>query len=143
MTYFKIQPNGVVFVAVTALAQEAGHAADLVVVTADVWEDCVAWDADDNRRKGTIQDQDGRLWDVLWMAARIVAPRAGTVAPFDMVRTPRAGRARRPAPVRLSLRVERAEFGGRAHTIARDGDPGPGVVDAFYAASRFVVARDD
>ena len=61
-----------------------------VALTRAAWEDCVAWDATDNDRKGTLQSEDGRLWDVLWMASRFTRgsrePQArdnGHVFPID------------------------------------------------------------
>jgi len=52
-------------------AKEAGFIAPVWISRA-VWDDCVAWADDDHERTGALQDEDGRLWDVLWMAARAV-----------------------------------------------------------------------
>jgi hypothetical protein len=41
-----------------------------VALTRAVFEDCVAWTAEDTHRTGVLQDEVGRLWDVLVMAAR-------------------------------------------------------------------------
>lgn len=51
------------FIAVPAeLSREAGLRFP-VALTWAAWEDCVRWDEAD----GALQDETGRLWDVLWM----------------------------------------------------------------------------
>jgi hypothetical protein len=60
------------------LARDAGLRFP-VALTAAAWGDCVAWTDEDNERQGTVQDETGRLWDVL-----------------NMTRWPSGGR--RPAP---------------------------------------------
>jgi hypothetical protein len=40
-------------------------------LTAAAWHDCVAWTASDNLRKPTLQDQNGRLWDVIERPAAV------------------------------------------------------------------------
>ena len=62
-TYTRVQAiaDGVL-VDVTKTAREAGFRWP-VAVTAGVWDYCVAW-PDDNG----LQDEPGRLWDVLYMA---------------------------------------------------------------------------
>ncbi|GAB3252288.1 DUF6573 family protein [Arthrobacter pigmenti] len=49
---------------VTATAAEAGFRFPVALTTA-AWADAVAWNPDN----GAAQDEDGRLWDVLFMAA--------------------------------------------------------------------------
>lgn len=39
-----------------------------VLITKAAWDDCVEWTEEDGIRTGAMQDQTGRLWDVLWMA---------------------------------------------------------------------------
>ena len=51
---------------VSKIAREAGIIFP-VAVTAAVWIECVAWNEADAAFTGTIQDEAGRLWDVLWM----------------------------------------------------------------------------
>lgn len=53
---------------VSALAQEAGFRVS-VAVTRAVWADCVAWSEEDTKRKHVPQDEQGRLWNVLFMRA--------------------------------------------------------------------------
>lgn len=47
------------------LAREAGFTCP-VAVTRAVWLNCVRWDT---RCDGALQDETGRLWDVLWAGA--------------------------------------------------------------------------
>lgn len=108
-----------VLVDVTEMAREAGFAWP-VALTRAVWEDCVAWSEDDNRRQ-TVQHETGRLWDVLWMAhgaTRSVTKFADRgVAPFQLVRIPRGGRATRPRLVSLKLVMGVGDDGGPVLTI--------------------------
>lgn len=66
-----------------------------VAMTAAAWANLVSWSDEDSRRKGTAQDEAGRLWDVLWML-RLAARRGGSELCYSMVRTPREGRGRMP-----------------------------------------------
>lgn len=52
---------------VTEQAKEAGFCCR-VAVTGEVWQSCVEWTADDTKRQG-YQEQDARLWDVLFVPA--------------------------------------------------------------------------
>lgn len=61
-------------------------------LTSAVWEDCVAWTDTDAERTGAIQDQDGRLFDVVYMAWRAVhraRPVDSTPVPFVVCRVAR------------------------------------------------------
>ena len=85
---------------VTETAREAGFKVP-VAITGAVQDQCVRWTEDDARRKPRVhQDEDGRLWDVLWMAAckaREVA-RSGRNASsslFQVIVVPRPGHGRR------------------------------------------------
>ncbi len=57
-----------VLVDVTATAKEAGFKIP-TAVTASVFDECIEWTEKDVRRSPTYQDQAGRLWDVLYLAA--------------------------------------------------------------------------
>jgi len=73
-----------------SLAAEAGFGVP-VALTRAVYEDCVAWTDTDSARTGVwLQDQTGRLWDVLWMAAQAArhARQQRRVA-FELYRVPR------------------------------------------------------
>src|SRR5918999_3053570 len=54
-----------------SVCREAGITVP-VAMTRAVWEGCGAWTATDTDRTGAIQDEDGRLWDALWMTATAI-----------------------------------------------------------------------
>lgn len=101
----------------SALAREARFTVP-VALTRAAWEDCVAWVDADNDRKGTLQDETGRLWDVLWMA-RLAARRAtgGDRELFEVFRVPRAGRSVRANRVTLALCLGVGDVGEPVITI--------------------------
>ena len=79
---------------ITETAREKGFKYP-VAMTRAAWGDFVAWIEADNQRKGTFQDEAGRLWDVLtmlWFAARRCA---GDTMRFQVLRVPREGRGRK------------------------------------------------
>ena len=85
---------------VTETAKRAGFTVP-VALTRPVWEDCVEWDEDDTKRQ-TYQDIEGRLWDVIYMAfmgARIC--RDQSTFHYPMHRVPRGGRGKIPRKVVL------------------------------------------
>ncbi|MFC7522151.1 DUF6573 family protein [Xanthomonas populi] len=90
---------------VSALAREAGFKMP-VAVTRAVWADCVAWSQDDTKRKHVPQDEQGRLWDVLFMA-RNFAARGGDAnrVPFALHRVPREGRGHQARIVTLHMHI--------------------------------------
>ena len=82
---------------------ETGREAEFkvpVAITAAVQDQCVRWTEDDARRKPRVhQDEDGRLWDVLWMSAcraREIARsgRNASTALFQVIVVPRPGHGR-------------------------------------------------
>ena len=81
-----------VLVDVSETAREAGFKFP-VCLTSAAYEDCVAWDAEDSKRQ-TIQDIEGRLWDVLWMAS-LAAKQGGQEIRFQLYRVPRGGKGRK------------------------------------------------
>ena len=87
-----------VLVDVSDTAKEAGFKFP-VSLTQAVYEDCVAWNEEDNRRQ-TCQDESGRLCDVLWMAS-LAAKRGGQEILFQLYRVPRGGRGMKPRLVTL------------------------------------------
>ena len=88
-----------------SMASEAGFRWP-VAVTAAVWEDCVAWSESDSDRQ-IYQDQSGRLWDVLFMAAYAARAQANAASQlrFELVRVPRDGRSTQAEPTTLKLVV--------------------------------------
>jgi len=91
---------------VTDTAAEAGFKVP-VALSREVWADCVEWKEADNARKGTLQDQSGRLWDVVYMAFQ-AARRALKGQPrvlFSVYRVPREGKGVQARPVNLLLQI--------------------------------------
>ncbi|MGV9383483.1 DUF6573 family protein [Nonomuraea sp. NPDC003707] len=88
------------------LSREAGIRFP-VAFTRAAWEDCVAWTDADNRRKGTIQDETGRLWDVLIMTRNTLAvmPSGHRRTTVHLLRTPRERRRRTPRMATLHAAV--------------------------------------
>ncbi|TDR35831.1 hypothetical protein DFR29_13318 [Tahibacter aquaticus] len=97
-----------------AMAQEAGFTVP-VALTARVWATCVSWSSEER----APQDEDGRLWDVLWMAAlaaRAAARRGDTGrVEFEVRVVPRGGR--RPKLTRLALMLGPGDRGECVATI--------------------------
>ena len=99
------------------MAREAGFRWP-VAVTAGVWADCVAWDDTDSERQ-THQDQSGRLWDVLFMAAYAARANAdaGSELLFELYRVPRDGQATEAELTTLKLVVGPGDDGKPVMTI--------------------------
>lgn len=102
-----------VLVDVTATAVEAGFKIP-VALTSAVYEDCVRWDEADGR----VQDEAGRLWDVLWMAFNAaMRNRGGQRVEFELLRVDRAGYGYTPGRVRLAMEVGPGDTGEPVITI--------------------------
>ena len=99
---------------VTTTAAEAGFNCP-VAITAAAWSDCVAWSEADTKRQ-TIQDEQGRLWDVIWMA-RQAARRGGNRTGFCLRRVPRGGRGRTSKIVKLKMLAHGGDEGELVITI--------------------------
>jgi hypothetical protein len=96
-----------------------------VALTRAVWVGCVEWTRADADRTGAIQDETGRLWDVLTMAAGAVrASRNRRRAEFTLWRVDRrhdrAKGAPEPTPVRLAITIGPGDEGEPVITI---GEP--------------------
>lgn len=72
------------------LAHEAGFTVP-VIFTPAAWDSAVTWTDADADETGALQDEAGRLWDVLTMAARAVrgAPPGLVCEDFTVIRVPR------------------------------------------------------
>lgn len=92
-----------VLIDVTNEAREAGFNIP-VALTAEVWNDCVKWTAEDSKRQ-VLQDEAGRLWDVLWMAFVAARRATGDRVSFQLYRVPRGGRGCSPRLTTLQLRI--------------------------------------
>lgn len=91
-----------VLIDVSETAQQEGFFFP-VALTQAVWDECVAWSADDNERTNTLQDQDGRLRDLITMLKRTIRASGSSAGPellFSVFRTPRKG-GRLPRRVEL------------------------------------------
>lgn len=89
-----------------------------VAITAGAWADCVAWTDTDSERQ-THQDQSGRLWDVLFMAATAARAnaKAGSELLFELYRVPRDGCATEAELTTLKLVVGPGDDGKPVMTI--------------------------
>lgn len=109
-----------VLVDVSELASEAGFRIP-VALTRAVWEDCVAWTELDSRRQ-TLQDQVGRLWDVLWLASLAAKRGRRDRVSFEIYRVPRDGKAARPKRVHLQMHIGPGDAGGPVISIMLPGE---------------------
>lgn len=91
---------------VTTTAKEAGFKCP-VAITREAWEQFVAWSDEDNKKQRTLQDEEGRLWDVLWMAyceiKKVKAP--CQTLPYTFYCVPKDGRSRTAKVSQLMLQV--------------------------------------
>ena len=92
-----------VLIDLTVVGKEAGFKMP-VAMTATAWADCVTWSEDDNARQ-TYQDESGRLWDVLYMAAHGIrtSKRSGDRLLYKLYRVPRDGRSTKAELTSLKL----------------------------------------
>jgi len=99
------------------MAQEVGFRWP-VALTAGAWADCVAWTDTDSERQ-IHQDQSGRLWDVLFMAAYAARanPHAGAELLFELYRLPCDGSATEAEFTELKLVVGPGDDGEPVMTI--------------------------
>lgn len=101
---------------VTSTAVEAGFTTPLALTRA-VWADCVAWSSADTARQ-TVQDEEGRLWDVLWMCSRAArSAQARSEFLFTLHRVPRGGTGRRPRLVQLKACIGPGDAGEPVVTV--------------------------
>lgn len=113
-----IQDGGLVAIP-EAVSREAGITVP-VALTRAAWEDCVAWGDADDRRKGICNDEDGRLWDVLWMTRQTI--RRARLCDRDRIRVqlhrvPRPGCARAPRLVELVAVIGPGDSGEPVMTV--------------------------
>ena len=95
-----------VLVDVTTTAREAGFKVP-TAVTAAVFDECIEWTETDAEQSSAYQDQAGRLWDVVYLAAfkaRTLAQRGVRQNPviFELNVAPRPGRTH---PRRRTLKL--------------------------------------
>ena len=106
-----------VLIDVSDKAREAGFRWP-VAISAGVWMDCVTWSEMDSAKQ-TPQDESGRLWDVVFMAAHAVRTQTGGGAMllYDLARVPRDGKARQAVVTTLKLIVGPGDGGEPVVTI--------------------------
>lgn len=111
-----------VLVDVSKTASEAGFRCP-VALTQGVYADCVAWDEEDSMRQ-THQDESGRLWDVVWMAANAAraAPPGETRTPFQLHCIPCDGNSYSPRLTTLHLHAGAGDEGEMVMTIMLPGE---------------------
>jgi len=108
-----------VLIDASEMAREAGFTLP-VALTAAVWADCVAWTDADNVCQA-YQDESGRLWDVLFMAAYAVRSQtvAGQQLSFDLECIPHDGRSTQSQRLTLKLILGPGDHGEPVITILR------------------------
>jgi len=106
-----------VLIDVSAMAREAGFKWQ-VALTSAVWADCVVWKDEDSRQQ-VHQDQSGRLWDVLFMAAHAIrtSRRSGDRLLFQLYRVPRDGYSTDAVRTTLKLIVGPGDAGEPVMTV--------------------------
>ena len=89
-----------------------------MAITAAAWEDGVAWTEADSEAQ-VHQDQSGRLWDLLFMAAHAARANscAGTQLLFELCRVPRDGHSTEASLVKLKLVVGPGDAGEPVMTV--------------------------
>jgi hypothetical protein len=88
-----------ILIDISSYAREVGFLIP-VAITESAWAECVAWNDTDTRRK-IYQDEEGRLWDLVWMARQAARGCDSDQIHFDLLRIPRDGRSSQPTLVRL------------------------------------------
>jgi hypothetical protein len=106
-----------VLIDVSKTAKEAGFRIP-VALTHAVWVDCVEWVKEEEK---AIQDEEGRLWDVVFMSA-LAAQRANQEgsAQVLLMRVPRGGV--RPQVVKLNMVVGAGDTQDPVITIMQQGE---------------------
>ncbi len=106
-----------VLVDVSEMAKEAGFKIP-VAMTSTLWNDCVAWSDEDSKKQKTHQDQDGRLWDVLYMAI-LAAKGAGSnrQVPVRVYRIKRDGQSQQATMMTFKSHIGSGDQGEAVITL--------------------------
>jgi hypothetical protein len=105
-----------VLVDVTCMAKKAGFKIP-VAVTCAVWNEYIEW-TDKDSHKQTIQDQTGRLWDVLWMLyIAIKRNKGGSFLFYKLYVVPRNGHSKSPIKIKLKSVIGGGDNGEPVITI--------------------------
>jgi hypothetical protein len=100
---------------VSETAREAGFQIP-VVITRTAWADWIEWTDVDSHRQ-TYQDEAGRLWDVLYMAANAARRSADAELRFQLYRVPRGGRGQRARLTTLKAVIDGGDNGQPCITL--------------------------
>lgn len=107
---------------VTSTAKEAGFLLP-VAVTRAVWVDCIEWPEDLNAKKKTLQDEAGRLWDVVYMGFMAVRQnKSESSILYRLYRVPTEGGKRRAREVELKITVHGGDEGEPVITISQPNE---------------------
>ena len=106
-----------VLIDATVMAREAGFKWP-VAITHGAWCDCVEWSDCDNQKQ-VYQDESGRLWDVLFMAAHAIrtTPGSDDRLHFPLYRVPRSGSSCEAQEVTLKLMISPGDKGEPVITV--------------------------
>ncbi len=99
------------------IAREAGFKIP-VAVTSAVWEEYIAWTEEDTDNQ-TIQNQSGRLWDVLRMLLIAIkkAPSSADRLNYQLSVIPRDGKSQHPKLIELKALIDGGDNGDPVITI--------------------------
>ena len=100
---------------VSKMAKEAGFRVP-VAVTRSVWGQYIEW-TDNDTDKQTIQDQPGRLWDVLWMLRFAYLSNKSEFLIYTLHIVPRDGHSKKPVLVKLKAILGGGDEGEPVITI--------------------------
>jgi hypothetical protein len=102
----------------SVIAKEAGFTVP-VAITRAAWVDCVEWSAETAKRKLVPQDEEGRLWDVVYMAYLAARARSNEQRRlFELHRVPTHGRGNQPRRTLLAMHVGPGDDGDPVITIS-------------------------
>lgn len=110
-----------VLVDVSDVASDAGFRFP-VALTKVAYEDCVAWNDEDNHRKRIFNDMQGRLWDLVCMAMSASRQCRNNEILFELHRVPRSSESREPEPVQLKAIIGPGDTPSPVITIVHPKD---------------------
>ncbi|MFK5892639.1 MAG: hypothetical protein QM504_05415 [Pseudomonadota bacterium] len=109
-----------VLVDISEIAKEAGFKLP-VALTRTVWNDCVEWDDKDSKRQ-IHQDQEGRLWDIVYMAAMAGRNSNSSELIYELYSVPRGGLAKKSVLIRLKSHIGPGDDGEPVITIMKTNE---------------------
>ena len=100
---------------VTYMAKEVGFRIP-VAVTCAVWDKYIAWNDADNKRQ-TYQDEEGRLWDILWMLYLACKHSQSSSLIFSLYAVVKNRHSKRPVKIKLKSVIGGGDNGTPVITI--------------------------